>query len=107
MLRIGPCNIGQLVQGEAKNTETCPAPPRASKHPSSVLYPAERDTRSRPKPDHSVRYLMRYKLTVERGGHGKCQARSKSSGVRVTDEAMACGDTLALPMNKAAVPRKS
>src|SRR5262249_25067690 len=33
-------------------------------------------------------------------------SRSKSSGVRSTDEAMACADTLALPMNKAAAPRR-
>ena len=38
---------------------------------------------------------------------GKCHARSISSGVRVTDDAMACGDTLVWPTTKAPAPRST
>ena len=59
MSRIGSCDIGQFVQGQPEDTETCPAPARAGKHPVlCVCRIPPSDTRSQLRRVRSARYLI-------------------------------------------------
>ena len=108
-VRIRPRDIGQLIQRKAEDAKPCPAPTRAGKH---LAFCARRlpqranalATAAGPQRDpFDCQLTCRLKVAAT----GKCHARSISSGVRVTDDAMACGDTLVWPTTKAPAPRST
>jgi len=94
--RIDSRDLGQLVQRKTEDAHACPTPAGTGKHFAlcACRIPNDRYTLAMAAGPQRDLLDCQVSCRLNVAATGNRHARSISSGVRLTDEAMACGDTL-------------